>query len=162
MPIPAAPDELLTITSATLTLFRQLHDQLRDELAELDDAGLNWVSGQEMNTIATIVTHVLGSEAETLRCLAGLDCPRDRDAEFRIGAQARRSALERLAEADEGLRQLEPLITEERLVAEFPLPTLPTDEVRPGMTWLIGNYGHAREHLGQVQLTKQLYVQARG
>ncbi len=28
---------------------------------------------------------------------------------------------------------------------------------RPGLEWLISNYGHAREHLAQVELTKQLY-----
>ena len=28
---------------------------------------------------------------------------------------------------------------------------------RPGIEWLITNYGHAREHLAQIQLTKQLY-----
>lgn len=29
-------------------------------------------------------------------------------------------------------------------MAMFSLPTLPSDEVRSGLTWLVGNYGHAR------------------
>jgi len=37
------------------------------------------------------------------------------------------------------------------------LPTLPVDERRSGLTWLVGNYGHGREHVGQIQLTRQLY-----
>ena len=28
---------------------------------------------------------------------------------------------------------------------------------QPGIVWLLGNYGHAREHLAQAELTKQLY-----
>ncbi|HSS60966.1 MAG TPA: hypothetical protein VLK30_05870, partial [Candidatus Limnocylindrales bacterium] len=28
---------------------------------------------------------------------------------------------------------------------------------RPGIEWLLSNYGHAREHLAQIELTKQLY-----
>jgi hypothetical protein len=28
---------------------------------------------------------------------------------------------------------------------------------RPGVFWLVTNYGHAREHLAQIELTKQLY-----
>jgi hypothetical protein len=87
-----------------MALFRQVHDQLREELDGLDDDTLNWILTQEANSIATIVTHLVGSEAETLRCVAGVDCERD----------------------------------------------------RAGLTWLIGKYGHAREHVGQVQLTKQL------
>jgi len=30
-------------------------------------------------------------------------------------------------------------------------------EPKPGLLWLISNYGHAREHLAQIELTKQLY-----
>jgi hypothetical protein len=28
---------------------------------------------------------------------------------------------------------------------------------KPGLEWLLSNYGHAREHLAQIQLTKQLF-----
>ena len=28
---------------------------------------------------------------------------------------------------------------------------------RPGLEWLVTNYGHAREHLAQIELTRQLY-----
>jgi hypothetical protein len=43
---------------------------------------------------------------------------------------------------------------------DYALPTLPADEKRPAMTWLIANYGHAREHLGQLLLTKQLALES--
>jgi hypothetical protein len=45
---------------------------------------------------------------------------------------------------------------DEDLAARCSLPTLPEHERRTGLAWLLGNYGHAREHLGQLLLTKQL------
>ena len=154
--IPAAP--MNRVASSTLiALFRQVHRQLRDELDGLDENALNWVPMPGANSIATIVTHLVGSEAETLRCAAGVTCERDRDAEFVASAQSRQDVLQLLDSADDLIVELERRIDGTRLAAEFPLQTLPTDDVRSGLSWLIGNYGHAREHVGQIQLTKQLY-----
>jgi hypothetical protein len=58
--------------------------------------------------------------------------------------------------ANELLDDLAPALTPDRLQAECPLPTLPESETRPGVTWLIGNLGHAREHIGHAYLTKQI------
>ena len=138
-------------------LFRQVHQQLRDELHGLDDGALNWAPAPDTNSIATIVTHLVGSEAETLRCVAGVDDSRDRDAEFAGHSLTMREVVALLDEADNLLTELEPHINRDRLDAAFPLMTLPAEETRSGLTWLVGNYGHAREHVGQVQLTKQLY-----
>jgi hypothetical protein len=144
--------------SATLlALFRQVHQQLRDELDGLEDDVLNWVPMPGANSIATIVAHLVGSEAETLRCVAGVACERDRDAEFVASTLARQDVLLLLDDADDLIAELEPRIDGSRMTAEFPLPTLPAHDVRPGLSWLIGNYGHAREHVGQIQLTKQLH-----
>jgi len=105
----------------------------------------------------TIITHLVGSETETLHCVAGITSKRDRDAEF-LGPELTRSDVFRLLEeADELIVELEPNIDTGRLVAEFPLPTCPPEEVRTGLTWLIGTYGHSREHVGQVQITTQLH-----
>src|SRR5579862_5362991 len=82
MPIPAAPVGRSGAAATVLRLFEQLHDQIREELAGLDDAALNWSPGPDGNSIANIVTHVVGSEAETLRCVANVPCTRDREAEF--------------------------------------------------------------------------------
>jgi hypothetical protein len=155
MPIPAAPSG--ADSSATLmALFRQLHQQIRDELEGLGDDAINWVPTAGANSIAAIVTHVVGSEAETLQCVAGVPCERDRNAEFAGRTRTRREVLLLLDEADDLLEELEPRMDAQRLTAELSLPTLPDEETRPGLTWLVGSYGHAREHIGQVQLTKQL------
>jgi hypothetical protein len=156
MPIPAEAESEGT-TSAVLALFGQLHEQLRDETKGLDAEALNWVPSTGANSIATMVTHLVGSEAETLRALAGLAVERDRDAEFDRGELNVTQVLTLLEQADDLISDVTPRIGVQRLEARFPLPTLPVTEVRSGLTWMVGNYGHAREHLGHIQLTRQLY-----
>ena len=140
-----------------LTLFEQLHDQVREEIAGLDDAAVNWSPGPGANTIATIVTHLVGSEAETLRCVAGVPCTRDREGEFSRGHRAVAEIVDELRRADELIAALRLEIGWRRLRTVMTLPTLPAAERRSGLTWLVGNYGHAREHVGHIQLTTQLY-----
>jgi hypothetical protein len=48
------------------------------------------------------------------------------------------------------------LIDRERLAASVSLPTLPADDRRSGLAWLLGNYGHAREHVGEIRVTWEL------
>lgn len=142
--------------SILLSLFRELHQQLRDELDDLADGDLNWVPVPEANSIATIVTHLVGSEAETLRSVAGSSHERDREAEFAQSTRTKDEILLLLEDADRLLNELSTQIDLNRLSDLISLPTLPAEEVCPGLRWLVGNYGHAREHLGQIQLTKQL------
>jgi hypothetical protein len=82
MPIPAAPADD-RVSNAIVALLRQLHDQVRDEIAGLDEAELNWSPMTGANTIATILTHLIGSEAETVRVTAGLPAERDWGSEFK-------------------------------------------------------------------------------
>jgi hypothetical protein len=157
MAIPAAPSDPADVVSTVLRLFDQLHDQLGREIAALDDLALNWTPTRGANSIATIITHLLGSEAETLRCVAGVPCRRQRQSEF---SGPRRTATEVADELRAGhrlLAELRPRLTADRLDALVSLPTLAAEERRSGLTWLVGNYGHAREHVGHIQLTRQLY-----
>ena len=156
MPIPAASEDS-GATSVVLALFHQVHRQLRDDTEGLDADALNWVPVEGANSISTIITHLVGSEAETLRCVAGMSSERNRDEEF-VRKELTIDGVHRLlADADDLIREIGRHIDAARLRSEFALPTLPDEELRSGLTWLIGNYGHAREHLGQIQLTKQLY-----
>jgi hypothetical protein len=157
MAIAGPPEEPSDVASTVLALFGQLHDQIRHAIAGLDDVAVNWAPGAETNSIATIVTHVVGSEAETIRTVAGVTDVRDREAEFTRPSQTREQLVGVLARADLLLAAMGPRIDAERLRARVALPTLPSDEQRSGLAWLVGNYGHAREHLGQIQLTAQLY-----
>jgi hypothetical protein len=157
MPIPAAPVGRCDVGSTVLKLFEQLHDQVRQEIEGLDDAALNWSPGPGANSIATLVTHLVGSEGETLRGVAGVAAVRDRDEEFVGATRSVEEIRNELRAADELIEALRSEVGGQRLRVMLALPSLPADERRSGLTWLIGNYGHAREHVGHLQLTKQLY-----
>lgn len=156
VPIPAAPMNDTT-ASTVLVLFGQVHQEIHRILDDLDDEVLNWVPVPGANSIATIITHLVGSEAEAIRSVAGLPCERDREAEFVGTWITRADVLRRLEESDELLADLEAGIDARRLSAELSLPTCPPDELRTGLTWLVGTYGHSREHLGHIQITLQLH-----
>ncbi len=108
MPVPDSPTGRSDVASSLLRLFAQLHDQVRGEIDGLDDAALNWVPTPGANSIATIVTHLVGSEAETLRCVAGVPVVRDRDDEFSPGRGDGAEVRRQLDAADELIADLRP------------------------------------------------------
>ena len=52
--------------------FRVVHGLLRDEVRDLSVEELNWKPAPETNSIAVLVVHTLGSEAEVLRVAANV------------------------------------------------------------------------------------------
>jgi DinB superfamily len=138
-------------------LFKEVHAQLRDEVRGVPVEELNWKPAPDTNSVAALVVHTLGSEAEVWRVAANVTGERDRDAEFRATADDASTLLRELDQADSYLEALAPRVTAEDLAAERPRgERLP----QTSLHWLVTNYGHAREHLAQIQLTKQLYEQA--
>jgi hypothetical protein len=82
-----------------------------------------------------------------------LPTERDRESEFRAEAEAA-DLLALLDQADADLDEHLVAVTAADLTDLRPRGDRPP---RPGLEWLLSNYGHAREHLAQVELTKQLY-----
>lgn len=144
------------VAEAIAGSFRELHQALRELLADADDDLVNRSAGPGLNSMATLVMHVTGSEAETVTAVAGIAHARDRDAEFAGARRGRSELLALLDRADELWAAAMPLIDEERLAASVSLPTLPADDRRSGLAWLLGNYGHAREHVGEIRVTWEL------
>lgn len=135
--------------------YREVYDTFRKELETLDPALLHTRPAAEANSIAVLIHHTLGSAAQVLRLVAGVPAPRDREAEFRITA-ADLDAAGLRAEIDAAgalLDELGPRIGPERLVA---IIERDGRTPRTGLTWLVTNYGHAREHLAHLQLTRQV------
>lgn len=132
--------------------FRDVHGQIRKLIVGLDRAALNWKPHPEANSIAVLVNHTLGSEREMLAAVRGVAVPRDRPSEFTVEADA--GDLEELLDhADAWLDEQITAMTAADLTAERPRGDRPP---RPGLVWLLTNYGHAREHLAQMELTVQL------
>ena len=143
-------------TAATVAnLFRAVHALVRDTIKDLDADALNWTPpAPDTNSSATLVVHTLGSEAEVLRTVRNTPGDRDRDAEFLTHAPNAADLLQRLDAADAYLDDLTSGITADDLAATRSRGDRPP---QTGLYWLVSNYGHAREHLAHLQLTRQLY-----
>ena len=142
-----------TVATTVGALFHSVHEEMRKQVRGLDHGTINWKPLPLANSIAVLVVHTLGSEREMIRAVRKMATERDRDAEFK----AELDADDLIALLDQTDREVD-----EHLAA---LTAADLTEMRPrgdrppklGLEWLVSNYGHAREHLAQIELTKQLY-----
>jgi hypothetical protein len=144
-------------------LYRQIHDELRQEVSALDPQALDWVPGPDTSSISTLVVHLLGSENEVLQIVRGLPSDRDRASEFSAQVEDPEDLLSRIDHTDRLLERVGPQITDEDLAilrGVRPTAAVRNRAPRTGLFWLLNSYGHAREHLAQLQLTKQLFDEA--
>lgn len=139
-----------------LDLYRAAHRQLRAALEGLDAEALNWTPGPEMNSIAVLVMHVLGSESDTLLGLRQLPSDRDRAVEFRTQVRDPSELLTRLDAADALLEESARALTDDDLNQQRVRSGRPP---QPGRSWLLGFFGHLREHLAHIEITRQLAQQ---
>jgi uncharacterized damage-inducible protein DinB len=151
---------MLPIFEAYLDRLTMLHTEMQRTIESLPPEVLDWSPGPEMNSLGVLATHVAGSERFWVGEVAGGDpAHRDRPAEFRTHHLDEAALIARLDAALAHTRA-----TLEKL-------TLPDLEVRrPGMdgdevtvAWaLFHNLQHLGTHLGQMQLTRQLWEQQNG
>ncbi|HEV2065999.1 MAG TPA: hypothetical protein VGR08_04120, partial [Thermomicrobiales bacterium] len=106
-----------------------------------------------------LVIHTLGSELDTLLFVRDIESDRDRDAEFRSHANDAQMLLAAIDQADAALAEHAAAITANDLTATR---TRPGRDPQTGLHWLLNNYGHAREHIGHLEITMQLYRQRQG
>ena len=142
-----------TVARTVADLYHEVHARMRDQVRGMDQGTLNWSPLPKANSLAVLVTHTLGSEREMIRALRQIATDRDRDSEFRVESDAA-DLLALLDQADRELDEHIAALTPADLSERRPRGGRPP---RPGIEWLISNYGHAREHLAQMELTKQLY-----
>ena len=142
-----------TIARTIGALYHDVHNKFREQVRGLDHGTLNWRPLPRANSIAVLVNHTLGSEREMIRALRQIPSQRDRDLEFKVELEAA-ALLEQIDQADRELDEHIAALTSADLTEMRPRGDRPP---RPGIDWLVSNYGHAREHLAQLELTKQLY-----
>jgi hypothetical protein len=142
-----------TLATTLRGLFRFVHDRFREHVTEMDHGTLNWRPLPMANSIAVLIAHTLASEHEMIRAVRAIATERDREAEFKVDLEAA-DLLAMLDDADRDFDEHFQALTPADLTEMRPRGNRPP---KPGLEWLLGSYGHAREHLAQVELTKQLY-----
>ena len=143
-----------------LNLLQECHNDIHDALQALLPAALDWTPGSDMNSISVLVFHLTGAERYWIGDVAAQDpIERDRDAEFRVHDLSVDVLKRRLTDNLEYARTA---------LEKFTIQDLETTRVsaRDGreftVAWaLLHALEHATLHLGQIQLTRQLWEQSK-
>ncbi len=141
--------------STVLDLFRSVYRSMDEEIRDLTPEALQWTPAPETNSIAVLVVHTIGSAEEVIRIVRALESHRDREAEFVPNDLTLTALRDRIARAGAFLDDVATGVTTDDLAA---LRSRPNRDPETGVYWLLQNYGHAREHLAHIQLTKQVYM----
>jgi len=142
-----------TVATTVGALFHSVHEEMRKQVRGLDHGTINWKPLPLANSIAVLIVHTLGSEREMIRAVRRLATERDRDSEFKAEMDSE-DLIRLLDQTEHELDEQLGALTAADLTEMRPRGDRPP---KPGLEWLLSNYGHAREHLAQIELTKQLY-----
>lgn len=144
-----------------LSLLQDCHNGILEALEALPEAALDWIPGQDMNSISVLVFHLSGAERFWIGDIAAQEpSNRDRDAEFRVRGVGMDILKKRLTDNSEYTRNV---------LDRMSLQDLEATRVRSSdgreftVAWaLLHALEHATSHLGQIQITRQLWEQSKG
>jgi uncharacterized damage-inducible protein DinB len=142
-----------------INLLQERHNEILEALEGLPPAALDWTPGPDMNSIGVLVYHLTGSARYWIGDIAAQESSnRDRDAEFRVHDMDVDILKQRLADNLEYARNI---------LNKFTIEDLQTTRRSAGnertftVGWaLLHALEHATLHLGQIQLTRQLWEQS--
>jgi uncharacterized damage-inducible protein DinB len=143
-----------------IDLLQERHNEILEALEGLPPAALDWIPGPDMNSINVLVFHITGSTRYWIGDIAAQESShRDRDAEFRVSDVEVEVLKNRLADNLEYARNV---------LSKFTIEDLQTtrESARNGRTFtvawaLLHALEHTTLHLGQIQLTRQLWEQSK-
>ena len=144
-----------------INLLQERHNDILEALEGLPPAALDWTPGNDMNSISVLVFHLTGAERYWIGDIAAQDpTERDRDAEFRVRDVGMDVLKKRLANNLEYARNT---------LSKFTIQDLETTRVSARdvrtftVAWaLLHALEHTTLHLGQIQITRQLWEQSKG
>jgi len=146
---------MLPIFEAYLKCLEVLHTDMQRVIEGLPLAALDWSPGPEMNSLGVLAAHVAGSERDWVGEVVGRDpANRDRPAEFRSHGLDEATLIAHLAASLAHSRA-----TLERLsLSELEAQRTLKDGREVTVAWaLFHNLQHVALHVGQIQLTHQLW-----
>ena len=140
----------------TIDHLESLHNQAQEVLAGLSQEAMGWKPVEEANSLAVLVVHLCGAERYWLGAVAAQETiQRDRASEFLVeGLDAERLSA-RLSAATSFAWQALWKLREASLEEER---TSPRDSKTASLGWVLEyTLAHTALHLGQMQLTRQLW-----
>ena len=141
-----------------LNLLQDCHNGILQAIDGLSSEALDWVPGQDMNSISVLIFHTTGSVRFWIGDIAAQESSnRDRDAEFRVKDAGMDFLKKRLADNLEYARTALEKMKLEDLEAKRTNPSN-GNELTAGWA-LLHALEHATSHLGQIQITRQLWEQ---
>lgn len=141
-----------------MNLLQDCHNSILEAIDGLPSGALDWVPGQDMNSISVLVFHTTGSVRFWIGDIAAQESSnRDRDAEFQVRGVGMDVLKKRIADNLEYARTA---------LNRMSLQDLETTRINPAngseltVAWaLLHALEHATSHLGQIQITRQLWEQ---
>jgi uncharacterized damage-inducible protein DinB len=137
--------------------YHDVYHDLKEVLNDLPGEALNWKPYEGANSIAVLTTHILGNQLETLRTVRGVATSRNRASEFKTEDATAAGLLELVADADSVMHELVDEITSAELEAKTTRPAASADTPSTGLYHLAHSIAHAREHVGQIWMTRDLW-----
>ena len=137
-------------------LVRELHDlhrRMRDTIEALPADRLDRVPTDDANSVAVLVTHTLGSELGWLHLAAGRDFKRDRASEFAVRGKSRADLIRSIDDTERTTADLVRAALDAGMATQRERPGGRAMSVAFCLTHAIA---HAAEHVGQLELTKQV------
>jgi uncharacterized damage-inducible protein DinB len=138
-----------------LNNLHELHGDIEKALDGLTPVTLDWTPQSGMNSIGVMVFHLTGAERYLIgEVIAGQASNRDRDAEFKVKGMDAEALVKRLADNRAYISGVLTGLTLTDLEARRMFRN--QREVTVG--WVLGHaLKHTATHLGQIQLTRELW-----
>jgi uncharacterized damage-inducible protein DinB len=149
-----------TFFTEYLNLLQDCHNGILEALEGLPPAALDWTPGSDMNSISVLVFHLTGAERYWIGDIAAQDpAERDRDAEFRVHDVEMDVLKKRLANNLEYARN----VLDKMTIQDLEITRTSANGREYTVAWaLLHALDHATLHLGQIQITRQLWEQSKG
>jgi len=143
-----------------LNLLQDCHNHILNALEGLPPVALDWTPGHDMNSISVLVFHLTGAERYWIGDVAAQDpTERDRDAEFRVQGVDVDVLKKRLVDNLEYTHKVLDKMTIQDLES---IRTSARDGRKFTVSWsLLHALEHTNVHLGQIEITRQLWEQAK-
>ena len=143
-----------------LNLLQDCHNSILEALEGLPPAALDWTPGPDMNSMSVLVVHLTGAERYWIGDIAAQDpTERDRDAEFRVHDVGMDVLKKRLADNLEYSR----IVLDKMNIRDLETTRVTASGREYTAGWaLLHALDHATLHLGQIQITRQLWEGSKG